>query len=96
MGNRCYPLFLSLIHGSEIRIITLLTIQREKVVQFKRRNFLKGVLASGAAPLAVAESSRQHPPKMIQPIEIRPGYYCVDGVVVTEAELRGLREEGLC
>lgn len=65
-------------------------------MQFKRRNLLKGMLAAGAVPMASAASSRKNSINQSRVVRIRPGYYCVNGVVVTEQELQILKEEGVC
>ena len=67
-------------------------------MQVKRRHLLKGVLAVGATPaLAATSNAGDHSNKVTGTVvQIRPGYYSVNGWVVTEQELRSLREEGLC
>ena len=63
-------------------------------MQLKRRNLLKGVLAVGAAPALASSAGDKSEPKKI--VQIRPGFYSVNGWVVTEQELRNLREDGVC
>lgn len=69
-----------------------------KAVQLKRRNLLKGLLATGAVGAASSHGkSHQGSAKDKASVRrIRPGYFCVNGVVVTAAELRTLQEGGLC
>ncbi len=63
-------------------------------MQLKRRNLLKGVLAVGAAPALASSGNETAEPKKV--VQIRPGFYSVNGWVVTEQELRNLRKDGIC
>ncbi|BFM05371.1 hypothetical protein [Halioxenophilus aromaticivorans] len=64
-------------------------------MQLKRRNLLKGVLASAAAPLTATAADRKLS-NNARVVKLRPGYYSVDGWVVNEQELTQLRKDGLC
>lgn len=63
-------------------------------VHLKRRSFLMGVLSVGAIPTMA--SSAQQAGKSKRVVEIRSGFYSVDGLVVNKQELRTMQKEGLC